>query len=378
MRLLSLISFILILQGCAASSKEPAREFVRYLTPASAAISSEYIADITCKKGDADCNVCAHDVQKQFHDAVLGKLKWSKNSWSFDWNQPYNPDSATPKSIFGSPVEGFLTVYAAKKHVQGFVRTNSNDYPYAGSQSNTSIGGIFVIKKTASGLALSSLHKTSGGHPSGVHILGKYLVYGESGNLVFKDLKSINQVDDILLPVDGNIFGGGLGFTKLENGKYLMIGNAPGGKDGPKKNYFYELTFQNSSPSGLEELSVESVEIPSNWNPKYRLSENNSVISECGSGDIYVVNVSGDTDEKLIFGGRGYWRLSKLQSKKGKLSLKAINHYNRSQNKTSCNSRATGTVSVNAKHKLEFYCHEHGKNINGADGSKYRFQKGTF
>jgi hypothetical protein len=377
MRVLTLLSIIILIQACAATSKdEPARDFVRYSTPATSALSSAYKADTNCKKGDADCNVCANDVQKQFHDAVLGKLNWSKNSWGFNWNDSYNPDNATPKSIFGSPVKGFLGITVAVKHVQGFVRTNSDEYPYAGSHSHTSIGGIFVIKKTGDELNLISLHKTSNAHPSGVHILGKYLVYGESGNLVFKDLKSINQVEDISLSVDSNIFGGGLGFTKLQNGKYLMVGNAPGGEGGTKKNYFYELTFQNGSPSGLQKLSHESVVIPSDWNRKYILSENTSVISECGTGAIYVVNVSGETGVKLL-SGRGYWRLSKLESNNGDLTLKAVNHYSRSQNTTSCNSRATGTVSVNSQHNLEFYCHEHGKD-KSKSASKYRFQKGTF
>ncbi len=376
MRFISLLALTLLLQACAASSKnEPARDFTRYTPSAGRVLAPEFKADTTCNKGDADCNVCATDVQKQFHDAVLGKLNWSKNSWGFAWDEFYEPDNATPKSVFGSPVKGFLGITVAVKHVQGFVRTNSDFFPYAGSQSHTSTGGIFVVKKTDSGLELVSLHKTADAHPSGVHILGKYLVYADE-SLVFKDLTSINQVDDIKLRIDG-AFGGGLGLVKLKNGKHLVITTGPGGESNMnKKNYFFQLDFQNGLPNSLTKLNEEAVVIPSNWSRKYLLSENSSVISECGTGDIYVVNVSGDTGAKLLR-GNGYWRLSKLETINNELTLKAINYYKRSQNSSSCNSRATGTISVSGDQKLEFYCHEHGKNKNES-ASKYRFQKGTF
>jgi len=377
MRFISLSVLVILLQACAASSKnEPARDFVRYESFADQVLSAEFKADTACKKGDVDCNVCATDVQKQFHDASQGKLTWSKNSWGFAWNEAYEPDNATPKSIFGSPVKGFLDITVAVKHVQGFVRTNSEQFPYAGSQSHTSTGGVFVVKKTDSGLALASLHKTASAHPSGVQILGKYLVYGENGSLIFKDLNSINQVDDTELSING-AYGGGLGLVKLENGKHLVITTGPGGETNMnKKNYFFELDFQGGSPDSLTKVNEESVVIPSDWSRKYMLSENNSVISECGTGDIYVVNVSGDTGAKLL-SGKGYWRLSKLESKNDALTLKAINYYKRSQNSSSCNSRATGTINVTGDHKLEFYCHEHGKDKNKS-ASKYRFQKGIF
>jgi len=371
-----LTTFLLL--GCVAEKKDPPRDFVRHNSSNDQVVPSKYKADTSCAFGGGDCNVCANDVQKQFHDAASGKLEWSKNSWSFDWNDAYEPDNATPKSIFGSPVKGLFGITVAVKHVQGFVRTNSEQFPYAGSQSHTSTGGIFVVKKTDSGLALASLHKTASAHPSGVQILGKYLVYGENGDLIFKDLDSVDHIDDIELSING-AYGGGLGLVKLENGKHLVITTGPGGESNMKmnkKNHFSELDFQGGSPSRLTKLNEEAVVIPSNWSRKYLLSENNSVIAECGTGDIYVVNVSGDTNAKLL-SGNGYWRLSKLESKNGALTLKAINYYKRSQNASSCNSRATGTVSVSSDNKLEFYCHEHGKDKNKS-ADKYRFQKGTF
>ena len=364
---LSFMIAVLMLQAC-VDKKDPARDFVEHKTAIGSVVSQEY---------KADTSICATNVQRQFHDAVDGKLNWSTQSWSFDWNQAYEPDNATPKSIFGSPVKGLFGINVAVKHVQGFVRTNSDVFPYAGSHSHTSTGGIFVVKKTASGMSLASLHTTESAHPSGVQVLGKYLVYGEGGKLVFKNLESINQVDDIKLAING-AYGGGLGLVKLSNGQRLVISTGPGGESSMnKKNYFSELNFQNGSPSSLTKLHEEAVSIPSDWSQKYLLSENNSVIAECGTGDIYVVNVSGDTGAKLL-SGNGYWKLSKLEfNTADQLTLVPVNYYKRGQNTTSCNSRATGTVSVSDDNKLEFYCHEHGKNKDKTY-SKYSFQKGVF
>lgn len=378
MRKLIILSTVLLLQACGGDDSEP-REFVRYESPATSEVSEVYEADTNCSKSDPSCNVCATDVQRQFHDAVDGKLNWSTQSWSFGWEQTYEPDNLTPKSVFGSPVKGFLGFYASVNHVQGFVRTNSDLYPYAGSHSHTTLGGIFVVKNTDNGLQLNTLHQTENAHPSGVHTLGKFLVYGEGGQLVFKDLNSLNQEQDIQLSIASAKFGGGLGFAKLENGNYLTITTGPGGESNlDKRDQFYDLTFQNGEPSNLTYLNDSKVILPADWprQNRYILSENLSVIPECGTGDIYTVNVSGSTDAGL-FGGNGYWRLSKLETENSELKLTPVNYYQRSQNISSCNSRATGTVSVDADNKLEFYCHEHGKDIDEV-ATKYSFQKGIF
>ena len=384
MRNLIVLSSLILLQACGGDDAAP-RDFVRYESPSTSVVSDDYIADTTCTKGDASCNVCATDVQRQFHDAVEGKLNWSTDSWSFDWEQPYEPDNATPKSIFGSEVSSLGALFGesvAIKHVQGFVRTNSEEYPYAGSHSvkDGDLGGIFIVKQSSNGLELASLHQTSNDHPSGVHMLGKYLVYGDGSQLVFKNLDSLNQDDDIQLNIESPKFGGGLGFVRLNDDSYLAITTGPGGEDNldNKYNQFYNLSFQNEQPNELTLLNDSKVIIPSDWprQDRYILSENLSVIPECVSGDIYTVNVSGSTDAALI-NGNGYMRLSKLETQEDKLKLTAINYYQLGQNISSCNFRAAGTVSVDDNNKLEFYCHEHGKDISEI-ATKYSFEKGVF
>lgn len=375
---LIILSTVFLLQGCLEEDEEP-RDYVEYTTPTVNVVSSSYKADTTCDKSDPSCNVCATDVQRQFHDAVDGKLSWKTNSWTFDWEQSYEPDNATPKSIFGSPVEGFLGFYASVNHVQGFVRTNSDLYPYSGSHSHTTQGGIFVVKNTDNGLELASLHKSEGNHPSGVHVLGNYLVYGDGSQLVFKDLNSSNHEEDINLNISAAKFGGGLGFAKLVNGSYLAITTGPGGESNlDKRDQFYDLEFQNDEPSSLTYLNDSKVTLPSDWprQDRYILSENLSVITECGTGDIYTVNVSGSTNEGL-FGGYGFWRLSKLESQDDEFKLSAVNYYQNDQNISTCTPRASGTVSVDANNKLEFYCHEHGKDESKV-ATKYSFKKGSF
>jgi len=319
-------------------------------------------------------NTCANNVQQQFATAKEG-LSWETYEWSFDWTQAYEPNGTKPTA--------FMNNYLVK-HVQGFVRTNSSKYPFVGSHSNSGQGGIFVIQQKFDGkLELVTLHLSASAHPSGVHAIGKFLVYGDSGGkLIFKDINSFNQNDDVSIDY-GRAFGGGLGFAKREDGSYLAITTGPGGdnKSTTRYNYFSTFSMSDSGPSDLQFENKSEVSIPSNWSSDYKLSENLSVITECGTGDIYTIHSTGEVKKVLgklaPFGNDSYWRLSKLESNSNGMTLKAINFMQNKQSLSSCNPRATGTVAVSVDNKLEFYCHQHSQSRGGATSDKYLFEVGT-
>lgn len=322
--------------------------------------------DIRCRTGEEDCNVCASNVQQQFQKAKSGQINWRTKPWRFTWPQSYPPYNKRPLDIFdGDPA---YALGIPDTHIQGFVRTNSARFPYAGSHSHKRQGGVFVIRQTNDGKKyLSSLHPTQSKHPSGVHVLGKYLVYGEKNNLFFKDLNSPNQKNSHRLSVQNANFGGGLGLLRLAKDSYLLVTTGPGGQDSrPRFNRFYHLRGSNGRPTSLTYISQSPVKIGSGWSRSFGFSENLSLITECGTGDVYAVNTSGDEKGIKAVSGNGYWRLSKLKEKYGSLSFEPINAFSSRQNMSSCNVRAAATVFVNSRHTLEFYCHGYAKDPSGS------------
>ncbi len=352
-------------------------------------VANTYISrgDVNCRYGQTDCNVCAANVQQNFQKATKKQLSWRSQPWRFNWPSTYPPQRKRPLDIFnGDPVHA---LGIPDKHIQGFVRTNSSRYPYAGSHSHKSKGGIFVVKQEASGkMYLSSLHQLGGRHPSGVHIIGKYLVYGLNDRLYFKDINSPNQQTTFNLKIPRPGFGGGLGVVKLSKDRHLIITSGPGGQDKrPRYHRFYLLKSINGRPASISMINESSFIKPNKWPSSLTFSENLSVITECGTGDIYTVHSSGDEKGVSAISGNGYWRLSKLVDNRNKLSLKPLSAFSIRQNMTSCNVRSAATVHVNAQHQLEFYCHGYAKDPDGTTFNvlgkssrgidKFYFKKGT-
>ena len=339
-----------------------------YLSSYDKALSSRNMtkADTRCRRGQADCNVCATNIKQQFSQAAAGRLNWRSKPWRFNWPQKYPPNGLRPLDIFdGDPA---YALGIPDTHVQGFVRTNSARYPYAGSHSHKKIGGLFVIQQERDGKKyLSTLHQTRSRHPSGVAVIGKYLVYAEGGQLIFKDLESPYQRVDYRIKIPRPGFGGGLGVVKLSPNNHLLISTGPGGqKQGPRYNRFYHLKTQNGRPVSIKLVSETSNQIPAKWPKILNYSENLSVMTECGSGDIYTVHTTGDEKGVSAIRGNGYWRLSKLSNRGGQLSLNPVSAFSNQQNMSSCNVRAAATVYVNPQHKLEFYCHGYAKDPDGS------------
>jgi len=321
--------------------------------------------DTYCGKDQSNCNVCANNVQQQFNEAATGRLNWRVNAWRFSWSKPYPPNRKRPLDIFHSKkIFGIPT-----SHIQGFARTNSARFPYVGSHSHKRKGGVFVISQDANGKnKLATIHATKSRHPTGVQIIGNYLVYYDADDLVFRDLSSANHARHGSIKInqkDRYSAGGGLGMLRLVNNKLLLVTSGPGGqKTRQRYNYFYTIDTKNYLPSKMTFLNKSKVIKPTQWPEILSFSENLSLVTECGTGDVYSIHTTGDSGLRA-FTGNGYWRLSKLNQKNGKLLLSPVNAFMTLQNITNCHSRSAATVSVNKQHKLEFNCHAFAKDPDG-------------
>ncbi|MGB1011640.1 MAG: hypothetical protein ACPGVP_18150 [Thiolinea sp.] len=355
-------------------------------TPTPAQQGKRYDKAITsCARNSRNCNVCAVNVRQQFNRAASGQINWRTDSWRFGWDHTYPPEKIRARDLFAGKKKYLLGI--PDKHIQGFIHTNSSRYPFAGSHSHRKTGGILLINQNPQGEKhLAALFKANTKHPSGVHAIGQYLAYGEQGHLYLKDLERPSAKDiGIRLPGPKANFGGGLGLVRLADGGHLMITTGPGGQDQrPRSDRFYHLRSKNKRPHKLRFLNQSPYATPANWPKGFGFSENLSLITECGSGDIYAVHATGDQDPLNVIRGKGYWRLSQVVQTGKKLRLQPVSAFINRQSMDKCSMRATATVYVNPDNKIQFYCHGYAKNpkgstlnVLGKSKNKFSFMVGT-
>jgi hypothetical protein len=346
-----------------------------------AVVVSEIIlrGDTTCKYGDVDCNRCATDVVTQFRLAFeTGHrpwISWDAGSWSFSGSSRYPPDNSKPEDAFDRFAEGL-----ASKHIQGFVRTNSSRYPYAGSHSHKDRGSIFFINVDKNGKnTLFALQRANNDHPSGVSVLGDGLYVAEGDRLRWFGISAAidNQDNGYEIPKDLDPrhkglqgAGGGLGLAKLQDGSYLLMVTARG--DGfrlgttvegieqnlePRYTRFYRIVGNDAGhPSKPIQFLGEFTHREVSKYPKTPMSysENLSLVIECGSGHLYAIHTTG----QYLLNGDGYWRLSRVEIGPEGPSLKHIGMARQDQRQDDCHHRSSATVHVNEKGELEFLCTE--------------------
>lgn len=336
--------------------------------------------DTTCKYGDPDCNRCATGVEDQFrlafetgHRPWIG---WEEHSWTFRGDSKYAPDGMKPETAFRPYGEG-KDVGVVTKHIQGFVRTNSSQVPYAGSHSHKSTGSIFFIERDGSGLKLQSLYRSNKDHPSGVAVLGDGLFVAESDFLRRFSISAAGKnqpgprfnLEKNKAGLGLQNGGAGIGLTKLHDGTTLLIVSAPGGgfqwkidKDAREDNAkpratrlyrFWPNAFaDNPTIRLLGEWKHPGVSSKPDGPGPY--SENLSVVTECGSGRIYTIHTTGDFRLK----GDGYWRLSRLEGDPDHPRLVHVETARQKQDNEACHQRSSATVRVNSAGELEFLCSE--------------------
>ena len=344
------------------------------------------LADTRCPPNDPGCNQCASDVQGQFNRAANGQLAWQTQGWAFNWNQLYPTQRLKPRDLFDGDAEYLLGI--PDKHVQGFVSTRSRRFPYAGSHSHQQQGGIFLIRRANNGQQfLAVLQQTLTGHPSGVHSLGKYLVYGENQSVFLKDLDAPARRDQQLrLPGPTANFGGGLGMVRLASGDYLLVTSGPGGQDArPRYDRFYHFRLDPRNGRAIQPrfLNESPYQKPSNWPEGFGFAENLSLITECDTGAIYAIHATGDQSGLSAISGNGYWRLSRLEAVNGALSLLPLTGFAIRQSMASCSMRAAASVQVNPTGQLVFHCHGYARdpdgstlNVLGESNNRFEFRLG--
>ncbi|MGR3277260.1 hypothetical protein ACSYAD_19340 [Acaryochloris marina NIES-2412] len=373
------------------------------------AMGTPVLGDDSCKPGAPDCNVCAHNVEHQFRLAEKGEIHWETRRWQFNWNRRLGPSNLSPAHTISAATTIKVPswyfplkteeIRVAHNHFQGFVRTNSKRFPYAASHSAKSKGSIlFVGRSLRQSYQLSSIHLSDEKHPSGLHSIGRYVVYGERANnqtyLRFIDVERSPTAQErkIVIPKNGLAkpkdpqFGGGIGIAKLSENQYLILSTAPGGKkSGPRFNRFYRLKgdINQLSSANVEFLNESIYSQSPRWKGDYQFSENLSLITECGTKKLYAIHSSGEDIGGAVEGffkpgdsvGKGYWRLSRVRRDRNGPTLQTINTVRRNQNFDRCFMRGAATVHVNRNHRLEFSCHEYARSTNSANDA-FSFEVG--
>ena len=350
--------------------------------PSPTANAQPVIGWLGCKATDPDCNRCTSDVVGQFNRVKNGKATWRTKPWRFDWGRDYPPYGIDGYEAFDEDSDLANGTGISYSHPQGFVRSHRPGAMYVGSHSrhdSAKPGTVFVVRQDSTGKKyLSALHRTRHKHPSGVHMLGKFVLFGdrESGKsqlrMIDLDRRGVrHDITHALPAISGpsrNVqqrFGGGIGAAKLADGSYLLISSGPGGRaPGTRYDQFFEMRGRlDSAKLKLRFLGADRYDNPSWAKHDFRYSENVSVITECSTGHIYTVHTSGEGREAGIGGleGGGYWRLSKLERIAGTLRLRTLSIFEMSQNTANCHIRSSATVGVAPNGKLEFLCHQYRK-----------------
>lgn len=317
--------------------------------------------DTTCGPNERDCNVCARDVRQQFDRLFSGHRDDHHDTWELRWNTRYWPDLMSPPDAFD---DGNLVAHG---HVQGFVRTGSPTYPYVGSYSDDAHGSVFVVRADSAGNErLAYMHQSIGQerHPSGVHALGHYVGviertrYPHEHQLRFIDLDNPFGADILHPPPNSHGFGtggGGIGLARLGRQRYLAVTTNPGGGGNDVRSSGVFVLDGSLETGRLTHLGTNAHQRPARWGQNYRTAENVSLITECETGQIYAVHVSGEP----LDGGSGHWRLERLEHGPTGPVLRGLKAYTDWQNINRCFLRAAGTAYAGDDGIIDLYCHEY-------------------
>jgi hypothetical protein len=344
-------------------------------------IPDKLAAYTECHPGDRDCNMCAYNVEKQFNAAFGQKKTYQteKHNWSFDWSRMPVPARKSVSYFFDAPIKaGNKKPDWIAYHIQGFVRTNDPVVKYAGSHSNApgEQGALFFIAQKTGKNSLKAVAASNIRHPSGVAVLGDFLLVGEKNNLRIFDIKKSSAPQNNLFKMPKkdpghkgiNPPGGGVAAVKLKDGTFLFAVSTPGGNKPHKRvNRFYKLKGKLDGKLKRKFIGEQQYDGPL----KYQYSENLTLITECGTGRIYALN----TGTNKALSATGYWRLSRLDTVNKKPALKTVAIYKTPQNLNSCHIRSAATAWVSPKGQIEFYCHEYLNNPDFGDKDTWNFRR---
>lgn len=318
-------------------------------------LSKKVLGDTTCAVGASDCNVCVNDVFGTVDRGFGGRFVWSTGRWDFTWERQYPPSNAKPIGVFH---DGVALIDGPEHHVQGFVHTNSADVPFMVTHSDDTKGGIGRIDKNRQ---LATLIRSNDNHPSGGQVLGDSFLFTEVATLRVVNVTGAERSQLFPLPKPAwattgqGLSGGGVGAVKLRDGRTLVISSTPGGDAaGTRRTLFFVKAGALTAAAPFTLLAETEYAQPTGWKGDYQRSENLSVITECGTGTIFTLHATGDRE----LYGRGYFRLSRVDTVNGLPKLTTVKAYGMDQSIWDCHLRSSGTAWARADHSLGIACHE--------------------
>jgi hypothetical protein len=307
-------------------------------------------AQTNCAAGARDCNVCATGVANQFRRSFIDNASTS-HSWKFNYFDTFQPINSRP-NVLDSPPE---------EHFQTFVHTNDTTNPFAALHSSAEdgfVGGVLaIIKQNPTQKRLGFLHGLNSVHPAGMQAVGQFLVYGDGARTRTFDMTKPGTAQTTYIQGISEVAGDGLGAVKMANGETLVVI----GPENGSRSTTYRM-FVTSGSLASPSYATEIPGVTSNWAgvitntklPNPLISENLTVIPECNTGDIYIVNSAGDGDWNPEV---GIWRLSRVRFTASGPRVEWVSHAEVGQS-FECHLRSSGTVWTDNNSRLHFYCHE--------------------
>jgi hypothetical protein len=332
--------------------------------------------DATCPPGAPDCNVCAPDIQAQFEAA---QWRGEVRGWSFE---PRPGHAVPPRRAYFAGLNG---------HAQGFVRLNTPGEAYAMVHSKgrpRGFASLSFLADTGSRLELLSLFPLAarGGHTTGAFALGDQLgVLVKPRTLAFVDVASalagtprIRHIE-LWNPDDGLPFmaapkahgltdwSGGIAIAKRAPGDYVLLANEGGDRASSGRSHVFIVAPTRDLLDGSQVPTVEvgkaSYPVGFPLCAEHHHSENASLVTECGSGDLYAVHVGSNDSVRARGFAPGafhtFWRLSRLIVQDGEVTLEPRGVYLRRASLDHCHGRSAGSVYVDPEtRRLHLLCHE--------------------
>jgi hypothetical protein len=347
--------------------------------------------DTTCERNDPDCNQCIPNIPEQF-DRGFRDHHYSQSTkvWHFNWRSHYPPSGNTPEQMFDDA--GAIQ----KLHVQGFARTNLDDYPYVFTHSDDHDGGFGVVRQLDDGRKqLHALHETVHNHPSGLSTLGAFALLVDGIRLRIYDVRHPTEAQEYRYKLNGprdldSDFNGGVSAAKLRGGGYLVV-NVTGRLDISRRfTEFFYVDGPLEKPNRVEYLgdqyTADSVNellhilgLPEIFLKASVFSENFSLLTECGTGDLYGVYSTGSGDViDVAFGeSSGRITLARMEWDEDGPKTTTVGIYGFDQDKDDCFLRGgTSFGSVPwAPEQLRMFCSERSSEVNpirDADEFRYR------
>ncbi|HKO50078.1 MAG TPA: hypothetical protein VJV79_20245 [Polyangiaceae bacterium] len=370
-----------ILTAAPSARSDPGTVLSWYAARGPQAKNNWLYGDDACVHGWEDCNRCAPTVEQQWADMGAGALSWRARSWHFGWDRSVAPSGLTPTTAWNpASIPGIIplpNLFAEwSYHAQGFVRTNDAAVKYAMSHSDDRHGSLTFI---SSSYNIYAMHETFTAHPSGVFTLGKYVGMVDGTDVVhFFDVRRALESHAISYTMSAAVAGGpgvkdgngGIAMAKLFHGGYLVIVGQGGISNPSQETYFYFTDGPLTAPNRLQWLGTAAYTGPAGAGQ----SENISMITECGTGQLYTVHIAGDD----ALDGKGWYRLSKViwgETGPGlqTVAVKGVNQYDEY-----CHHRSAASASVRDNGYLDLYCHERAED-NGflsGQGDDWEFREG--